>query len=120
VRSRVSVVVVALVVSLLVYAVIAITRRWWPSTVTAPVVAALLWRRHRRARFTAYVFFSVLAARGVLTGVWALPAYAVTAIALLQTPAAQAAWPRLTPGRRPTESTARPERPAPDDRMRRS
>ena len=113
-RPRSSVVVVALVVSLLVYAVIAITRHWWPSTVTAPLVAALLWRRHRRARFTAYVFFSVLGARGVLTGVWALPAYALTALALLQTPAARAAWPRLTAGRRPAS------RPATDDRMRAS
>lgn len=98
-RPRASVVVVALVGSLLLYTVLAVTRRWWPSTITAPLVAALLWRRHRRARFTAYVFFSVLGVRGVLTGVWALPAYALAALALLQTPAARAAWPRLTWGR---------------------
>ena len=51
----------------------------------APLLAALLWRRHRRARFSAYVFFSVLAARGALTGVWALPVYALVAIGVLQT-----------------------------------
>jgi hypothetical protein len=107
-------VVIALVVSLLVYAIIAITRRWWPSAVMAPIVAALLWRGHRRARFTAYIFFSVMAARGVLTGVWALPAYALAAIAVLQMPAARAAWPRLTARRRPAERTAA------DDRMRES
>jgi hypothetical protein len=113
VRSRPSLVVVALVASLLVYCAVAVTRRWWPSAVVAAVVAALLWRRHRRARFTAYVFFSVLAARGALTGVWALPAYALAAVGLLQTRAACAAWPRLTPGR------ARGNAPARDDRMRR-
>ena len=107
------VVVVALVASLLVYAGVAVARHWWPSAIVAALVAALLWRRHRRARFTAYVFFSVLAARGVLTGVWPLPVYALAAVGLLQTTAARAAWPRLTPRRR-----ARGEATAPDDRMR--
>jgi hypothetical protein len=114
VRPWPSLVVVALVISLLVYAGVAVACRWWPSAVVAPLVAALLWRRHRRARFTAYVFFSVLAARGALTGVWALPVYALAAVGLLQTSAARAAWPRLTPGR------ARDGGPARDDRMRRS
>ena len=109
---RPSPVVVVLVASLLVYAGVAVTRHWWPSAVVAPLVAVLLWRRHRRARFTAYVFFSVLAARGALTGVWALPAYALAAVALLQVPAARAAWPRLTVGR------ARGDAPTRDDRMR--
>src|SRR5438105_1745601 len=77
----------------------AITRHWWPSAVAAPLVAALLWRRHRRARFSAYVFFSVLAARGAITHVWALPLYALAAVGLMQTSAARVAWPRLTPGR---------------------
>ncbi|HZF03069.1 MAG TPA: hypothetical protein VE932_01905 [Patescibacteria group bacterium] len=107
-------IVVVLVASLLVYAGVAVTRHWWPSGVVAPLVAALLWRRHRRARFTAYVFFSVLAARGALTGAWALPVYALAAVGLLQMPAARAAWPRLTLGR------ARGDTPARDDRMRRS
>ena len=112
-RRHPSLVVVALVTSLLVYAGVAVARHWWPSAIVAPLVAALLWRRHRRARFTAYVFFSVLAARGVLTGVWPLPVYALAAVGLLQTAAARAAWPRLTPPRR-----ARGDAPAPDDRMR--
>src|SRR5439155_16857817 len=79
----------------------------------APVLAALLWRRHRRARFSAYVFFSVLAARGALTGVWALPVYALAVVGVLQTASARAAWPRLTPAWR-----ARGDAPARGDRMR--
>ena len=106
-RPRPSLVVVVLVTSLLVYSGVAITRHWWPSALAAPLVAALLWRRHRRARFSAYVFFSVLAARGAITHVWALPLYALAAVGLMQTSAARVAWPRLTPGR------------ARDDRMRR-
>jgi hypothetical protein len=112
VRPAVSLVVGALVVSLLVYSGVAVAHRWWPSAVAAPLVAALLWRRHGRARFSAYVFFSVLAARGVLTGVWALPAYALAALGLMQTPPACAAWPRITPRR------TRGEPAAPDDKMR--
>jgi len=61
VRPRPSFVVIALVSSLLVYAGIAVARHWWPSALMAPLLAVLLWRRHRRARFSAYVFFSVLA-----------------------------------------------------------
>jgi hypothetical protein len=114
VRLGVSLVVGVLVVSLLVYSGVAVVYRWWPSAVAAPLVAALLWRRHRRARFAAYVFFSVLAARGLVTGIWPLPAYALVALGLLQTPPACAAWPRLTPGR--TRSDAAP----PGDRMRRT
>ena len=106
-RPRPSLVVVVLVTSLLVYSGVAITRHWWPSAVVAPLVAGLLWRRHRRARFSAYVFFSVLAARGAITHVSALPLYALAAVGLMQTSAARVAWPRLTPGR------------ARDDRMRR-
>jgi hypothetical protein len=97
VRPRASLVVVALVTSLLVYAGVAVAYHWWPSALMAPLLAALLWRRHRRARFSAYVFFSVLAARGALTGVWALPVYALAAVGVLQTASARAAWPRLTP-----------------------
>jgi hypothetical protein len=112
VRARPSLVVVALLASLLVYGVVAVTRRWWASAAAAPLVAALLWRRHPRARFAAYVFFSVVAMRGALTGLWALPIYALAAVALLQTAPARAAWPRLTVGRR-----GRGEAPARDDRM---
>jgi hypothetical protein len=114
VRRDASLVVGVLVVSLLVYGGVAVAYRWWPSAVAAPLVAALLWRRHRRARFAAYVFFSVLAARGLVTGFWPLPAYALAALGLMQTPAACAAWPRLTPGR------PRGEAAPPDDRMRRT
>ena len=60
-RPRRAVVVWVLVASLVAYAAIAITRRWWPSVITAPIVAVLLWRRHPRARFAAYIFFTVLA-----------------------------------------------------------
>ncbi len=81
--------------SLLVYAGVAVTRQWWPSAVIAPLVAALLWRRQARARFAAYVFFSVLAVRGALGAEWALVAYAAAAVGLMQTSAAAAAWPRL-------------------------
>jgi hypothetical protein len=103
-------VVWTLAASLLLYAAIAATRHWWPSTITAPMVAGLLGWRHPRARFAAYIFFSVLAVRGVVSGVWALTAYAVIAVALMQTPGARRAWPPLVPGRRPGR----------DDRMRRS
>jgi len=113
VRPRPSFVVIALVSSLLVYAGIAVARHWWPSALMAPLLAALLWRRHRRARFSAYVFFSVLAARGALTGVWALPVYALAVVGVLQTASARAAWPRLTPAWR-----ARGDAPARGDRMR--
>ena len=113
-RPRPSFAVVALATSLLVYAGIAAAWHWWPSALMAPLVAALLWRRHPRARFTAYVFFSVLAARGALTGVWALPIYALAAVGMLQTASARAAWPRLTPAWR-----GRGDAPARGDRMRR-
>jgi hypothetical protein len=113
VRPRASFVVIALVLSLLVYAGVAVVRHWWPSALMAPLLAAMLWRRHRRARFSAYVFFSILAARGALIGVWALPAYALVAVGVLQTASARAAWPRLTPAWR-----ARGDAPARGDRMR--
>lgn len=106
--SRPSVVVMALTASLVVYASVAATRHWWPSLVVAPIVATLLWRRHPRARFTAYVFFTVLAIRGTLTGVWLLPVYALAAVGVMQTGAARRAWPRLVPG----------WRRGPGDRMR--
>jgi len=68
---------------------------WWVSGAAAPVVAVLLLARHRRARFSAYVFFSVVVLRGVFTGWWVLVGGAVAAILLLQTPVALRAWPRL-------------------------
>ena len=73
---------------------------WWVSGAAAPVVAALLLARHPRARFSAYIFFSVVVMRGVLTGWWMLAGGAAAVIVLLQTPLALRAWPRLpTPAR---------------------
>lgn len=96
--------------SLLGYAVVALWQQRWGSAVAAVIVAVLLWRAHRRARFAAYVFFTAVAVRGALTGIWALPLYAGLALAVMQLPAARRAWPRLVPGRLPGG----------DDRMRRS
>jgi hypothetical protein len=94
--------------SLVVYAAFALgVRQSWVSGFVAPVVAVLLWNRHPRARFAAYVFFSVLGARGALAEVWALPAYALAALALMQTPPALRAWPRLTLGRGRRQRTRR-------------
>ena len=85
--------------ALLVYAAIAVSLGWWPSALAAPIVAWLLWRRHPRARFAAYVFFSMMLARAIVAASWPLTAFAVGAIGALQLPAARRAWPRLTRGR---------------------
>ena len=77
------------------YATFALVVRWWVSGLAAPVVALLLLARHRRARFSAYVFFSVVVLRGAVTGSWMLAGAAAAAILLLQTPVARRAWPRL-------------------------
>ena len=92
-------VAVVLVGGLLAYAALALVAHRWVSGQAAPIVAALLWGRHRRARFSAYVFFSALALRGLVTGSWALVVFAGTAVLVLQTPAARPAWPRLVAGR---------------------
>jgi len=92
------------------YAAVAVRQQRWGSAVAAVIVAALLARCHRRARFAAYVFFSALAVRGAIVGLWALPVYAGMALAAMQSPAARRAWPRLVPGRVRGG----------DDRMRRS
>ena len=86
-------------VALLAYAGVAVANAWWPSALLAPVLAWLLWRRHGRARFAAYIFFSVMTARAFLVGSWPLALFALAAIGVLQLPAARRAWPRLTPGR---------------------
>jgi hypothetical protein len=88
-----------LALSVATYAVVAATRHAWLAAAAAVIVAALLWRRHPRARFAAYIFLSVLLVRGVATGGWVLAAYAVIALAVMQTAAAREAWPRLVPGR---------------------
>ena len=90
---------IALPAVLLVYAVVALVVGWWPSAVVAPIVAWLLWRRHARARFTAYIFFSVMTARALLIASWPLALFALCAIGVLQLPAARRAWPRLTRAR---------------------
>jgi hypothetical protein len=82
----------------------------WLSAAAATLVAWWLWRRHRRARFAAYVFFSAVAVRSALTARWPTLAFAVAAVLVLQTPPALIAWPRLRPGWRPGDG----------DRMRRS
>lgn len=107
-------VAVLLVAGLAVYTGVAATLGWWASAAAAPVVAVLLWRRHPRARFTAYVLLSAVAARAVVTAAWPALAFALAGIAVLQTPAAARAWPRLRPGH-----TRAPARPPHGDRMAR-
>jgi hypothetical protein len=87
---------------LVAYALIALLTRRWVSGLAAPVVVALLATRHPRARFSAYVFFSAVALRGLVTGGWALLAFGGVAILVLQTGAARLAWPRLVAGRTST------------------
>jgi hypothetical protein len=74
------------------------TRGAWLSAVAATLIAWLLWRRHRRARFAAYVYFTAVAVRAALLARWPTLAFAVAVVLVMQTPPALAAWPRLTPG----------------------
>jgi hypothetical protein len=83
---------------LVVYAVLALAAHRFLSGLAAPVVAALLAMRHPRARFSAYIFFSALALRGLIAGAWPLALFAGAGIVVLQTPAARRAWPRLVAG----------------------
>ena len=94
-------VVAVFTLALLAYALAALAlAHWWVSGLAAPLVAGLLAARHARARFSAYVFFSVVGARGVMTVQWGPLAFAAAALLLLQTPAALRAWPRVgTPAR---------------------
>src|SRR2546429_390340 len=92
-------VAVVLPLALVAYACVALgVAHWWVSGLVAPVVAALLWRRHPRARFAAYVFLSLVALRGALAHRWAALAFAVVVVALMQTAAPRRRWPRLRPG----------------------
>lgn len=109
-----AVIAAGLVAALVVYAGLAALEGWWLSAGAAPVVAALLWRRHPRARFATYVLLSVVAARAVVAAAWPALVFAVAAIAVLQTPAAARAWPRLALGR-----TRSPTGPPGGDRMAR-
>ena len=94
--------------SLLVYTVVALVKGRWVSGLGAPIVAWLLWSHHARARFSAYVLFTVIAARAVFGGPWWLLVYAATAIVLLQTSAARGAWPRLRFAWRAGDKMSRP------------
>lgn len=97
-RAR-PVVVPILAVALLAYAGVALGwTRWWISGTAAPGIAWLLWSRHRRARFAAYVFFSAVTLRGLATRSWTSVLFAAIGIALLQLPSARRVWPRLRPG----------------------
>jgi hypothetical protein len=73
-------------------------RHWCISGLGAIVTAVLLWRRHPRARFTAYVLLSLIALRGAVIGAWVLAVLGVAGLLVLQTPAAHRAWPRLRRG----------------------
>ena len=93
-------VVTLLPLAWVVYAAAALGwRRSWVSAIAGVLAAAFLWWRHPRARFAAYIFFSAMAIRSVLTSAWPTLAFAVLAVLVLQTPPALAAWPRLRPGR---------------------
>jgi hypothetical protein len=105
------VVTVQLPLACLVHAAVTLgAQEPWVSTAAATLVAWLLWRHHQRARFAAYIFFSVLAVRGALTARWPMLIFAVAAVLVMQTPPALIAWPRLRPGWRRGSG----------DRMRRS
>lgn len=65
----------------------------------APYVAVLLWRRHPRARFAAYVFLTHESVRGLHFRHWDAVAVAAAWVALLQLPSAR----RYAPSLRPVE-----------------
>jgi hypothetical protein len=71
--------------------------------VAAPYVASLVWRRHPRARFAAYVYFTHEAVRGAHLHRWDAVALAALWVLLLQLPAARGWLPSL----RPAEMRAR-------------
>jgi len=69
----------------------------------APWVGILLWRRHPRARFAAYVFLAHEAGRGAHLRHWGAVWLALAWIASLQLPSAR----RYAPSVRPAEVRAR-------------
>jgi hypothetical protein len=69
----------------------------------APYVGVLLWRRHPRARFAAYVFLTHEAFRGLHFRHWDAIGLALLWILLLQLPAAR----RYVPSLRPADIGAR-------------
>ena len=72
----------------------------------APWVARLLWCRHPRARFAAYVFFTHETVRGLQFRHWDAVAVAMGGILLLQLPSAR----RYAPSLRPADVRARMRR----------
>ncbi|MEQ1910401.1 MAG: hypothetical protein ABMA15_16385 [Vicinamibacterales bacterium] len=65
--------------------------------VIAPVVGALMLRRHERARFSVYVFLSCEILRAARIHSWALGLLAVVSILYLQLPAARRFHPMVDP-----------------------
>src|SRR5262245_47087 len=63
----------------------------------APVVGALMLRRHERARFSVYVFLSCEILRAIRIHSWPLGLLAATSILYLQLPAARRFHPSLDP-----------------------
>lgn len=76
---------------------------WLAYGLAAPYVAALLWRRHPRARFATYVFLSHETVRGAHFHHPAAVGVAVAGVILLQLPSAR----RWAPSLRPAEIGAR-------------
>ncbi|HUK64651.1 MAG TPA: hypothetical protein VLV15_15010 [Dongiaceae bacterium] len=97
-----AVVRVVIPLAVLGYAVVALVREgWWLSGAVALIAAALLWRRHPRARFTTYILLSAVVMRGLFGHAPRALVFALVVILLMQLPAARRAWPRLVPGARP-------------------
>ena len=65
--------------------------------VIAPVVGALMLRRHERARFSVYVFLSCEILRAIRIHSWLLGVLAATSILYLQLPAARRFHPSVDP-----------------------
>src|SRR5512145_1968628 len=72
------IVVLLLPLACLVSGAVAVALRGaWLAAAAAILVAWLLWRRHRRARFAAYVYFTAVALRAALLARWPTLAFAV-------------------------------------------
>jgi hypothetical protein len=65
--------------------------------IIAPVVGALMLRRHERARFSVYVFLSCEILRAIRIHSWALGLLAAGSILYLQLPAARRFHPSVDP-----------------------
>jgi hypothetical protein len=85
---------------------------WLAYGLAAPWVAALLWRRHDRARFAAYVFLTHEVLRGLPAGRWDAVAVGAVGIGLLQLPAARRWVPSLRPADVLARLAGRPQGPA--------